>query len=141
MSLEHGDKLFDFSRTSFRFLNRLNAEQDRIAISTVERLKEFVCVRAGGERDCEVVGNSRAAGRIIGRVPAAIGLSAVYGGVARRLHSSTFNERKGLFAIDLGPDAFFGARNEPLQPGTVIFRKLLPVYPTVAEGNVKGFSV
>lgn len=114
VAFKHGNELHDLPSAGFGLLHVLDAEENRVAIGSVQSLEEFVGALTRRKGDGQIFWNSGPAGRVVRGIPAAVDFGAIYGFETSGLHVSAFGESEGFLAVDLGPDAFLGARHEAL---------------------------
>src|ERR1700722_13931672 len=130
---QHGDKFADLPRARLCFLYRLNAEQNRIAVSAFQSGKECLRPRTLIQRSLKILRHSRVARRVISLLPASILLSTQYLLEPTDSHPAAFQQRRCLLTIELRPDASLAARSKSLEPCASAFRLLLCVDPSKTE--------
>src|SRR5580658_600268 len=132
---EHSNQLLNFVSSSLHFFHSLNSPQNRIPIGPVKSFEKCRGPRIQVQSSLKVARHGCGAGGIISRIP-----SSVFFGVLDRLetrgfHPAASNQRQRFIPVYLRPDALARTRKKFLQPGLFAFSLLLPVNPSVAQGN------
>lgn len=138
---QHCDQRRDALLARLGLLRRLHAPQHRVAVRAVQRREERPGLRGRRQRGLQVVGDGGGAGAVVGLVPAAVGLRPVDLGLPGGLHASRFDQRLGLAAVDLRPQAARAPWREALQPVLFVEGFLLAVDPAVAERDLDRLRV
>src|ERR1700733_700457 len=133
---QHGDKFADLPRACLCLLYRLNAEQNRIAVSAFQSGKERLGPRTLVQRSLKILRHSRIARRVISLLPASILFSTQYLLEPTVSYPAAFEQRRCLLTIELRPDASLAARSKSLQPCASAFRLLLCVDPPKTQRGV-----
>src|SRR5256885_17194257 len=95
--LQHRDQPVDALATSLRFLCRLNAPDDGVAVDAVEAGEEFLRFRMAVQFGLEVRRDCRPRWRIVGGLPAAVVLGALDLGEAGRTHLTALDQSQRFF--------------------------------------------
>src|SRR3954469_10445415 len=98
--LQHRDQPGDSLPTSLRFLCRLNAPDDGVAVDAVEAGEEFLRFWIVVQLGFEVRRHRRSRRRIVGGLPAAISFGALDLGEAGGTHLTALDQPQRFFAID-----------------------------------------
>src|SRR4051794_12489900 len=115
----------------------MQAIEDRVAVGGVERREVRGGVRARVELGLQIGRHLDVRGRVVGRVPAPVGLRALDLGDARRLHVAALDQLRDQPDVALGPLRARPPRRVLLQEVRLVAGLALAVDPAEAEGDVE----
>jgi hypothetical protein len=109
------DRLYPFY-SGFRLFRSLEPISDRVEISFVERFKESSRLLVFGKLLYEVIRHARVAERILGSLPAAVGLCGLNLFQSGGSHLSRLDETLRMLGVDLRPFTVGPSPCELLKP-------------------------